>query len=291
MTTLAALGFGYCARHLVALHPAAFSRVIGTARTPDKAHAMPAGVEGFVFDGQTLSPDLAAALAQADILVASAPPDAAGDPVLRAAGAALASGRLAQVVYLTTLGVYGNHDGAWVDEATVPRPADARLVRRLEAEAAWFDFGRQTGIPVAALRLAGIYGPGRNALVQVRSGEARAIARPGQVFNRIHVDDIASAILAVSKRRFSGILNVTDDEPAASCDPILHAAALLGLPAPEVVPFAEAAKTMSPMALSFWGNNKRVSNARLKSALGVALAHPTYREGLAALRAAGEGAA
>jgi nucleoside-diphosphate-sugar epimerase len=291
MTTLAALGFGYCARHLVALHPGAFSRVIGTARTPEKARAMPAGVEGFVFDGQTLSPDLAAALARADVLVASAPPDETGDPVLRIAGPALAAGRLSQVVYLTTLGVYGNHDGAWVDEATVPRPADARLVRRLEAEAAWFDFGRQTGIPVAALRLAGIYGPGRNALVQVRAGEARAIARPGQVFNRIHVDDIASAILAVAERRFSGILNVTDDEPAASCDPILHAAALLGLPAPEVVPFAEAAKTMSPMALSFWGNNKRVSNARLKSALGVALAHPTYREGLAALRAAGEGAA
>ena len=289
MTTLAALGFGYCARHLVALHPAAFSRVVGTARTADKARAMPAGVEGFVFDGKSLSPGLEEALRRTDVLLVSAPPDDGGDPVLRTAGKVLEAGHIAQVVYLTTLGVYGDHGGAWVDEATPPRPQSARLLRRLEAEAAWFDFGARLGIPVAALRLAGIYGPGRNALAQLAAGEARAILKPGQVFNRIHVDDIASTILAVVERGFGGVLNVTDDAPAASCDPILHAAALLGRPAPELVPFAEAAKTMSPMALSFWDNNKRVSNARLKGELGVVLKHPTYREGLAALHAAGEG--
>ncbi|MDQ0505773.1 Rossmann-fold NAD(P)-binding domain-containing protein [Xanthobacter agilis] len=289
MTVLAAVGFGYCARHLVATRPDAFKRVIATARSPAGVAALPAEVEGFQFDGERLSVPLATALAEAEVLIVSAPPDAAGDPVLRHAGAALATGRLRQVIYLTTLGVYGDHQGGWVDEASPARAGTERLDRRLAAEAAWFAFGRRHGVAVAALRLAGIYGPGRNVLVQLQAGEARIIDRPGQVFNRIHVEDISRAIGAVVARRFDGVLNVADDLPTAPGEPVSYGAGLLGLAPPPAIPFAEAARTMTPMALSFWGASKRVSNHRLKAALGVQLAYPTYREGLDALAAAGEG--
>lgn len=291
-TSLAALGFGYCARQLVAADPAAFT-VVGTVRDPARLKSLPAGVEGFVFDGLSLSAALADRLSSCAVLLLSAPPDEQGDPVLRLAGPVLAEAaaarRLQQVIYLTTLGVYGDHQGAWVDETTTPRRAGGRLARRLEAEAAWFAFGRTHQVPVAALRLAGIYGPGRNALAQLKAGTAHIIDKPGQVFNRIHVDDISRAVRAVIAQRFEGILNVADDAPTAPGVPVAYAAALMGRPAPVVVPFAEAAKTMSPMALSFWGASKRVSNWRLKTELGVSLAYPTYREGLDALAAAGEG--
>jgi len=284
---LAALGFGYCARHLVARHPAAFPRVIGTARTAERLAGLPAGVAPHLFDGESLSQDLSPALKAAEVLLVSAPPDERGDPVLRCARTVLAEGGLRQVVYLTTLGVYGDHGGAWVDETTPPRAGSPRLERRLKAEEEWLAFGRAGGVPVAVLRLAGIYGPGRNALVQLKAGEARRIDKPGQVFNRIHVDDIARTILAVVDQRFGGIVNVTDDLPASPADPIAYAAELLGVPVPPAIPFAEAARTMSPMALTFWAGNKRVANARLKDELGVRLAFPTYREGLRALHAAG----
>lgn len=283
MTTLAALGFGYCVHHLVAGEPAAFSRVVGTARTAERLAVLPAGVEPVLFDGENLSAVLADALAGTDLIIASAPPDARGDPILRCAGTVLEAGQLRQVVYLTTLGVYGDHGGGWVDEATPPRAGSPRLERRLAAEHEWFAFGQKRGIPVSVLRLAGIYGPGRNALEQLRAGEARRIDKPGQVFNRIHVADIARTIRAVVDRRFDGILNVTDDLPAPPGDPIAYAAGLLGLPVPPAIPFDEAARDMSPMALTFWAANKRVANHRLKSELGVSLAYPTYREGLKAL--------
>ncbi len=289
MTTLAAIGFGYCARHFLATRPQAFTHVIATARTQDGIARLPPGVRGFVFDGVGMSPELAHALGDADVVLASAPPDAAGDPLLRLGADALARGRLRQVVYLTTLGVYGDHQGAWVDEASPARAGTSRLERRLQAEAAWFEFGRRQHVAVAALRLAGIYGPGRNALAQLKAGEARIIDRPGQVFNRIHVEDISRAIMAVVAQRFDGILNVADDLPTAPGEPIAYAARLLGLPVPRAIPFEEAARAMSPMALSFWGASKRVSNRRLKEDLGVRLAFPTYREGLNALAAAGEG--
>ena len=280
---LAALGFGYCTRHLVADDPAAFSSVIGTARTPERLAGLPGGVAPFLFDGESLSEALATALAGVDLIIVSAPPDARGDPVLRCAGRVLETGRLGQVVYLTTLGVYGDHGGGWVDETTPPRAGSPRLERRLAAEQEWFAFGQRRGIPVSVLRLAGIYGPGRNALEQLRAGEARRIDKPGQVFNRIHVADIVRTIRAVVDRRFDGILNVTDDLPAPPGDPIAYAASLLGLPVPPAIPFDEAARDMSPMALTFWAANKRVANRRLKDELGVSLAYPTYREGLTAL--------
>ncbi|MDI4665116.1 SDR family oxidoreductase [Xanthobacter autotrophicus] len=287
MTSLAALGFGYCVRQLVADDVAGFSPIIGTARSPERLAALPRAVTPFVFDGERLSDALADALSGVDLLIASAPPDARGDPILRCAEPVLQAGRLRQVIYLTTLGVYGDHGGGWVDETTPPRAGSPRLERRLAAEQAWLAFGQKRGIPVAVLRLAGIYGPGRNALEQLRAGEARRIDKPGQVFNRIHVADIARTIRAVVAQRFGGIVNVTDDLPAPPGDPIAYAAGLLGLPVPPAIPFEAAAREMSPMALTFWAANKRVANHRLKADLGVSLAYPTYREGLAALHAAG----
>ncbi len=287
MTTVLAVGLGYCARHFLAAYPAAFDRVVGTARTPQGVAAMQAaGFEGLAFDGTALTPELAAAVADADVLLLSAPPDAAGDPLLAVAKAELtANSRLRQIIYLTTLGVYGDHQGGWVDEDTPPKAGSARLERRLAAEADWQAFGAARGVPVAVLRLAGIYGPGRNALVQVAAGEARRIEKPWQVFNRIHVDDISATIAAVLERRFEGVVNVTDDLPAPPGDPIVFAAGLLGLDPPPALPFEEAARTMSPMALTFWAASKRVRNTRLKTTLGVTLAYPTYAEGLTALHA------
>ncbi|WP_341988122.1 SDR family oxidoreductase [Azorhizobium sp. AG788] len=285
MTTLLAVGLGYCARHFLAAFPATFDRVIGTARTPEGvAKVQDAGFEGVLFDGTSLTPALADAVAAADVLLLSAPPEANGDPLLAVARAALtASPALKQIIYLTTLGVYGDHQGGWVDEDTPPKAGSARLERRLAAEANLLAFGAARGIPVAVLRLAGIYGPGRNAFVQVLAGEARRIEKPDQVFNRIHVDDISTTIAAVLAQRFGGLLNVTDDLPAPPGDPIVFAAGLLGLAPPPAISFSEAAKTMSPMALSFWGASKRVRNTRLKAALGVHLAYPTYAEGLSSL--------
>ena len=201
----------------------------------------------------------------------------------------MAGGSVRQLIYLTTLGVYGDHQGAWVDETTPPRPRPGRLDRRLKAEADWLAFGQTHGIAVAVLRLAGIYGPGRNALLQLKTGEARIIDKPGQVFNRIHVEDISRALEAVIAQGFAGLLNVADDLPTAPGEPVVYAAGLLGVAPPQPVAFDEAAKTMSPMALSFWGASKRVSNTRLTGELGVRLAYPTYREGLTALAEAGEG--
>ncbi len=288
MSALLAIGFGYCARHLAA-GPHPFARIAGTQRQ-DVPAGWPEGVERLTFDGTSIGPELAAALAEADVLLHSVPPDTAGDPVLRVLGPTLAKGRLRQVIYLTTLGIYGEHGGAWVDETTPPRADSPRLSRRIAAEADWFAFGERHGVKVAALRLAGIYGPGagRNALSQIAEGRAECIDKPGQVFNRIHVADIAAAITMVVAQGFSGVLNVADDLPTAPCEPLRFAATLLGRPPPVAVPFAVAQATMSSMALSFWANNKRVSNARLKD-LGLRLAYPTYREGLMALHAAGEG--
>ncbi|GGF75870.1 NAD(P)-dependent oxidoreductase [Azorhizobium oxalatiphilum] len=285
MTTLLAVGLGYCTRHLLATHPDLFDRVIGTARTPEGVAALEAlGVEGVLFDGLAASPALRAAVAEAHVLVLSAPPGEAGDPLLAVAEADIAaSHNLQQILYLTTLGVYGDHDGGWVDETTPPRAGSARLERRLKAEAGLLALGVRKGIPVASLRLAGIYGPGRNAFLNLKAGEARRIDKPGQVFNRIHVADIATSMAAVIGQGFSGLLNVTDDRPAPPGDPIAFAAGLMGVEPPPLLPFAEVAQTMSPMALSFWAGNKRVRNTRLKEELGVTLAYPTFEDGLGAL--------
>ncbi len=204
--------------------------------------------------------------------------------MLAAFGEALArASRLRSIVYLSTVGVYGDRGGAWVDEETVPQPDSERARERLAVEHAWQKFGGRSGVAAAILRLAGIYGPGRNALVQIARGDAPRIVKPGQVFNRIHVADIAQAIDAALARGAAGIFNVADDEPSPPSDPIVFAAQLLGRDSPPEIPFAEAAPSMSPMGLSFWQECRRVKNDKLKRELGVTLLYPTYREGLRAL--------
>ena len=289
MTTLICFGFGYSARHWFDAYGGRFARTYGTVTEAAHAAALNAtAVPGFTalaFDGSAASPDLREAAAHADAVLTSVPPDTAGDPVLAACAEALARAKLSSVVYLSSVGVYGNYDGAWVDEESACHPVKDHNARRVVAERAWRDFGARAGVPVAILRLAGIYGPGRSALDNVRQGKARRIAKPGQVFNRIHVADVAQAIEAAFERRADGIFNVTDDAPTPPGDPIVYAAGLLGVAPPPEVPFAEARKSMSAFAASFYTDVKRVRNDKMKAALGVTLKYPTYREGLAALSA------
>lgn len=288
MATLVCFGFGYCAEHFVTEFGSKFECVIGTVRRAERAgilNAYRAGaVRAVVFDGVQTTAELNGAIAAADYALISIPPDAGGDPVLAACGRALAERRnLRAVVYLSTVGVYGDHGGGWVDEQTPPAPRSERSRWRVAAEQAWQQFGAQQGVPVAALRLAGIYGPGQNALLALARGKARRIVKPGQVFNRIHVGDIAQAIEAAFARRASGVFNVADDEPSPPADPIVFAAQLMGRAPPAEIPFAQSAPSMSEMALSFWQECRRVRNAKLKRDLGVTPRYPTYREGLQAL--------
>lgn len=293
MATLFCFGFGYAATHYAAAFGERFDRVIGTARTPDKAAALAAQAAGrdmLVFDGGEASSALVGRIEESDAVLVSAPPDDKGDPVLaRLADAIARSRRVRTIVYLSTVGVYGDHAGAWVDETSVVRAVSPRGKARIAAEEAWRNFGASAGRAVAILRLAGIYGPGRNALVNLAAGTARRIVKPGQVFNRIHVADIAQAIDACLSGAVDGVFNVADDEPAPPQDVIAFAAALLRIPPPPDIPFEEARSTMTPMARSFYADNRRVRNAKLTSELAMRLVHPTYRDGLAALAAAGEG--
>jgi nucleoside-diphosphate-sugar epimerase len=282
MLTLLCLGFGYCARHYVAEFGARFDRLIGTARSLERNARAP--VEMLSFDCVSPSPELRTAIAAVDCLLISAAPGEAGDPVLHALGDDLAAApRLSSIVYLSSLGVYGDHGGAWIDESATTVPAHARGGARIKAERAWQALGRTRGTPVAILRLAGIYGPERNAFVRLLTGRAHRIDKPGHVFNRIHVADIAQAIDAAFERRFDGIVNVADDEPAPPGDQIVLAAALLGIAPPPELSLEEARRILSPFVMSFYDGCARVRNERLKRALGVTLRYPTYREGLQAL--------
>lgn len=224
-------------------------------------------------------------------MLISIAPEPDGDPVLAAESAALAKAapHLEWVGYLSTTGVYGDHKGAWVDESTPLNPATERGHARVDAEAAWAALAARSGLPLHIFRLAGIYGPGRGPFEKVRGGTAQRIIKPGQVFSRIHVDDLATTLAASIARPNPGaIYNVCDDDPAPPEDVIAHAATLLGLPPPPAVPYAEA--DLPPMARSFYAESKRVRNDRIKAELGVRLAYPSYREGLAAvLKAEGSG--
>jgi nucleoside-diphosphate-sugar epimerase len=288
MSTLICIGLGYSAEHFVAAFGHKFDRIVGTMRSKERAAVINAydgsKLRALVFDGKAATSQLRDAISEADAALISVPQDDGGDPVLRACGDALMQApRLRAIVYLSTVGVYGDRGGGWVDEATPPQPDSTRGRQRLAAEQGWQELGARRGIAIALLRLAGIYGPGRNALIQIAGGKARRIVKPGQIFNRIHVADIAQTIDAALTRRASGIFNVADDEPSPPGDPIVFAAQLLGVPPPPEIPFAEAAPSMSPLALSFWQECRRVNNDELKGALGVALRYPTYREGLSAL--------
>jgi nucleoside-diphosphate-sugar epimerase len=282
MATLLCLGLGYCARHYLAEFGSRFQRVIGTSRSPDKMAVAP--VEMLAFDGATLSPQVRAAIVAADHLLISAAPGAASDPVLSVFRSdILAAPKLQSVVYLSSLGVYGDHGGGWVDESTPTIPAHTRGASRVDAELAWQALGRERSIPVAILRLGGIYGPGQNAFVRLRAGRAHRIAKPGHVSNRIHVADIAQAIDAAFARKFDGVVNVTDDEPSPPGEQIAFAARLLGMEPPPELSLDEARRTLSPFILSFYQGCARVRNDRLKRELGVRLRYPNYREGLTAI--------
>ncbi len=281
-------GLGYSAQVFVERQRASFEAVTATVTTAAKAKAMARnGLTIRLFDGTAADPAVASGVAASDAILVSVPPDGSGDPVLRAFGDAIASARRPRWIgYLSTVGVYGDHGGAWVDEQSETRPVNDRSQHRLDAERAWRQLGQDTGKAVHVFRLAGIYGPGNNALVNVRAGRARRIVKPGQIFNRIHVDDIAAVLAATLPRTGGGeVWNVADNEPAPPEDVIVHAAKLLGVPPPPAVAFEDA--KLTGLALSFWQESKRVSNRRIREDLKVALAYPTYREGLRALLAAG----
>ena len=270
MAALLCFGFGYSAQHYVASYGERFERIWATVRDAKRAAhlnlCVRPGITALAFDGAIASADLRSAIAQAEAVLVSVPPVASGDPVLAICGEALTrAARLHSIVYLSTVGVYGNYDGAWVDEESECRPSDERNRLRLAAERAWQDLGVRTGVPVTILRLAGIYGPGRNALENVRRSTAKRIVKPGQVFNRIHVRDIAQAIDASFECCSSGIFNVADDEPTPPGDPIVFAARLLGVEPPQEIPFAEARAAMTEIAASFYTDVKRVRNVKLKS--------------------------
>jgi len=291
--TLLCLGFGYAAQHYAANYGRRYARIIGTTRKAENAAGLAAqnfggsAVEMLVFDGKTATPAHAAAVMAASVLVVSIAPAGGADPALACLRDAIAAApRLEMAVYLSTIAVYGNHDGRWIDEMTPLAPVLTRAGDRIEAEQAWQALGAARGIPVAVIRIAGIYGPGANALETLKAGRSRRIVKPGQVFNRIHVDDLAQIIEMAAVRRAGGVFNAADDEPAAPGDPIAFAASLLGVAPPAEIAFEEAKKTTTPFALSFYGESKRVRNDRIKTVLGVSLRYPTYREGLRALAAA-----
>ncbi|WP_353628125.1 SDR family oxidoreductase [Sulfitobacter sp. TCYB15] len=278
--TLLSIGHGFSARALAARLVPQGWRIVGTTRSPDKADAIAdTGVEPVVWPGA----DLGALIAQFPNVLVSAGPDSAGDPVLNAVEDAVirAAPDLRWVGYLSTTGVYGDHDGDWVDEDTPLTPSTKRGRARVTAEARWQAI---SDLPLHIFRLAGIYGPGRGPFAKVRAGTARRIIKQGQVFSRIHVEDIAQALeLSLQRPDPGAVYNLCDDDPAPPQDVIAHAAELLGLPVPPAIPFDQA--DMTPMARSFYAESKKVRNDRIKQALGWAPQFPTYRAGLAALLA------
>ncbi len=280
-------GLGYSARALARRLAADGWIISGTSRSADGAAAITAaGWHGYLFDGQRGSSEVRDAIAKASHILVSIPPGEGGDPALLMYGADIAASRtVGWIGYFSTIGVYGDHQGGWVDETTPPTPKSDRGRRRLAAEAAWAKLGQASGKRAVAFRLPGIYGPGRSTLDALRAGTAQRLIKPGQVFNRIHVGDIATAVAASMRGHGRHMVyNVSDDVPVAPDVVVSFAAGLLGLPEPPAVPFEAA--TLSPMARSFYGESKRVANARMKSDLGVTLAYPSYREGLSAIAAA-----
>jgi len=282
--SLFCFGLGYSALVLARRLQAQGWRIAGTCRSEARREELAAlGIGAWLFDRAQPLGDPAAILAGSTHLLSSVPPDAAGDPVIDLCGSAIAARRdLAWVGYLSTTGVYGDHGGGWVDETTALTPSGERGRRRVAAEKAWLGL---PGLPVHIFRLAGIYGPGRSAFDSLRAGRAQRIDKPGQVFSRIHVADIAQVLQASIARPHPGaVYNLCDDDPAPPAEVIAHAAGLLGIEPPPLVPFAEA--KLSEMGRSFYDDNKRVRNDRIKGELGVQLAFPDYRAGLAAILAA-----
>ena len=282
-------GLGYSARHFVAEYGSAFERISATVRDKEGRRAPVPGVEMLHFSPEGASPEIEDRLGGADVILVSVPPGTSADPVLARFGRKLLGIKRPQrIIYLSTIGIYGDHGGEWVDESQPPSPKSERSAVRVQAERAWAAVGRDPAKTVHILRLSGIYGPSRNPFVNLAAGKARRLVKPGQVFNRIHVEDIARAIAALLVYEGPGdVWNVTDDEPAPPQDVVTHAAMLMGVEPPPEQDFETA--QLTPMARSFYGENKRISNRKIREVLGLDLAYPTYREGLAALWADGEG--
>lgn len=286
MSRLFAFGLGYSAQVLARRLAAKGCQIAGTAR--DEANIARLSTQGYQvarFAGEPGNRDVATLLLGTTHLVHSIPPGPDGDAVLahyRNEIAGLSS--LEWVGYLSTVGVYGDQKGLWVDERTNPKPNSERTEARVEAERAWLRFGEETGVPVHVFRLAGIYGPGRSVFDKLSAGTARRIKKGGQVFSRIHVEDIANVLEAsIAHPNGGAIYNVADDQPAAPDEVVFYAAKLIGVQPPPEIAFEDA--DLSPMARSFYEGSRRISNARIKSELGVKLRYPTYREGLASLLA------
>lgn len=274
--TLLSIGHGYSARALSRRLLSDGWHIFGTTRSEEKAAQLKAeGVDPLIWPGSPLP------FEKATHLLTSIAPDGDGDPVLREVGTELRqASHLKWVGYLSTTGVYGDHDGNWVDETTAPDPSTKRGTARVQAEAEW----KALGLPMHIFRLAGIYGPGRSPFEKIRRGTARRIIKDGQVFSRIHVEDIAQVLAASLRNPTPGrVFNVCDDHPAPPQDVIAYAAELLCAPIPEAVQYDDA--DMSPMARSFYAESKRVRNGRIKDELGIRLAFPSYREGLKAVLA------
>ncbi|MBS0232450.1 MAG: SDR family oxidoreductase [Proteobacteria bacterium] len=284
MRRLFCFGLGYCAAELGRrLLPRGWT-VAGTTAHAEKISALGArGFEPYLFEGTSAPEDVAGALRSATHILLSIPPDAEGDPALRHFGNALAENRsITWIGYFSTVGVYGDAQGNWVDETTDPKPGTERGRRRLKAEADWIDLSAKSGKSLVIYRLPGIYGPGRSAIDQLKAGTARRVFKPGQFTNRVHVADIANAVEAsMELGPGAHVFNVTDDLPAPPQDVIAYGAELLGVPCPPATDPSDIA--LSPAARSFYIENKKVSNARMKSELGVKLAYPTYFEGLKAI--------
>jgi nucleoside-diphosphate-sugar epimerase len=274
-------GLGYSGLEIARLARAGGWAVAGTCTGADKAERLRAmGIEAHLFDGTAPLP--AAAVDGASHILCTIAPGTAGDPALRTCASLLGQARW--LGYLSTTGVYGDHGGGWVDEDTPPTPGQPRSIERLAAERGWQAMALEAGARLDIFRLPGIYGPGRSTIDQVKAGTARRIDKPGQFFSRIHVADIAGTVLrAMTEPHPGGLYNVADDLPAPNCEVVGFAFELLGRPVPPTIPWEEAAPTMTAMARSFYGENRRVRNDRLKRELGVVLRYPTYREGLRAI--------
>jgi len=272
-------GLGYSGVAIAAEALAKGFAVTGTARDPARAKPPP-GATVVAFDAA------GPAIRAATHLVVTAGPELAGDPVLAAHAEAIAAAPLLRWIgYISTTGVYGDRGGAWVDEATPPAPGQPRSQRRLAAEEAWRHAAG--GRALDLFRTGGIYGPGRGPFDEIRAGTARRVVKPGHAFSRIHVADIAQAVVVAALRPDGvRVLHLVDDLPVDSASVTAEAAALLGLPPPAEMPFTTAAASMSPMGLSFWSENRKVSCAATRAALGLTWRYPTYREGLRAILAA-----
>lgn len=277
------LGAGYSGVAIGEAFAEQGAKVWGTTRSTERfATLAEAGLHPLLFDGETMGETLEDTLRRTTHLVQSIAPRRSGDPFVRLAGSDLrfAAPNLQWICYLSTVGGYGDHGGAWVDENTPCRPVSLRSLERVEAEEAWKTTAATSGLPLAILRLSGIYGPGRNGFVNLSKGTAKRIVKKDQVFNRIRVEDIAAAALFLARGKQEGVFNVTDDEPAPPQDVVAEAARLMGVPPPPEQDFETA--QLTPMARSFYGENKRVSNALIKS-LGFTFRHPNYRLSLAEL--------